>query len=158
MDDVTIFRLHSDDLVVGLWQDDVITEMWYIGEYVKAMLETTHFTEFQWNFCERSASLCCRSIPNPYPGLNEPTHIPQPNVTACTAVIQNCPDQSNQACGCLNTACEFCFNHADYCHDEAFPWLPDAHEAACVAGTQHCVNQPDGDGGPGAVVIDLLQN
>ncbi len=150
MSDITVFRLDAGDMAVALWQGNLVTEIWYVGTLVEEIMFSPGFQG--WQFCQRALQLCCSTVPNPYPGLGEPTTIPHPRISSCRIVARNCGEAAKQsACNCLDTACNFCFNEPEYCcggqqpPDPACltPWLPEESEAACDAGVEACVEAPD---------------
>ncbi len=152
MDDVTVARLIGGEMAVALWQDGVVTELWIAAGFYEELL---HPDFAGWNFCERGQQLCCETIDNPNPF--GPTKVPRPRVSSCGLVAVACPDRKDAVCDCLAYACDFCFNHWDYCDDEAYPWLPEDSEAACDAGLQYCVEHPDDDDGF-SILIDEIAN
>lgn len=155
MDDITIYYLGAGDMAIGLWQNGAIMEIHYVGALV---VEVMWIGFQQWNFCQRLKQLCCRKIEQPPPPFGLPD-IPKPNVAACRILAKNC-GMKQDACDCLNYACDFCFEHPAYCCGEEpppdpedpnapgpcpWPWLPADSEAACVAGGEICVEPPDED-------------
>lgn len=145
LDDVTIFRTHGLRIVVGLWQNGVITELWYAGSMVDALLSYDAQT---WpNTCNRAVQLCCHEEDVPWDPVppGQPTEHPWPNVDACSAAVANCGDNhKGAACQCLYDACNFCGENPDTCNDLEAWGIPiwEIVEAACVAGTA-CYEDPD---------------
>lgn len=149
MSDVTVFRLGGGDMAIALWQGNLVTEIWYVWTLVEEVMFSPGFQG--WQLCQRALALCCAAVPNPHPGLGEPTTIPHPRVDACRIVARNCGEAAkHSACDCLNTACNFCFDEPEYCcggqqpPDQACltPWLPEESEQACVVGVEVCVEPP----------------
>jgi len=149
MDDITIYELGAGDMAIALWQGGVITEIWYVGSLVEAIINPVWVG---WSFCERAQELCCETVPGPG-GFQTPDEVPKPHIQACKAVAQNCGEAAKQqACNCLNTACEFCDEEDGYpdlcCGDDEgeedcdYPWMPKSSEDACVAGVEVCVDPP----------------
>lgn len=161
MDDITIFYLGAGDLAIGLWQSGSIMEIHYVGSLVTEVLDPV----FQFvNFCPRLESLCCRKFVQPSPLFGQPD-VPAPNHSACQVLANNC-GKKQEACDCLMYACDFCFEHPEFCcgphlgdsgdPDCPWPWLPMGSEEACNVGGALCVDPP-GDDDEDAVIDAVFE-
>ena len=167
--DITIFRLGATEMAIGLWQGKSITEIWFVGTVIEELLLGPGTAGR--SFCDRGLTLCCQSLTVPSPGYGNPSSIPNPRISACKMVALVCGDAAKaSACDCLLDACNFCFDHPNYCCGNQppsdppcpLPWLPEASYAACEAGMEVCVTPPESPAppppGPLSLLLDEIAN
>lgn len=144
-DNVTIFRTFGG-MAIGLWQQGLITEIWYVGTFVQEALQVAQDPDPDGSMCEAVRLMCCATT----------NDVPNPNMEACAAALA-CPAEVAATCGCLDAIC-------DMCHPAPQPPAPACtaeqqalSDSACILGAPAC--QPPPPPIPDWVqdVIDLLQ-
>lgn len=144
LDDITLYRTRGENLAIGIWQEDSITELHYVGLLVGDLLQFQH--PDGGNTCDSAVALCCREFDIPFnTPVGSPNQYPFPSIDNCDGAISNCSkDHKTQACGCLVNACEFCTDHPAICaglEDEGVEIFENG-EQACATGTA-CYEDPD---------------
>ncbi len=145
MTDLSVAVMPGGELAIALWQGSSITEVWVAGSMVTDVLDDP--TLAGMTYSERSLELCCRSVQNPAGGAGQPNRLPHPHLANCMAAarLSDGADLA-QVCDCLNSACEICFAHPQYCCGDpalppapcATPWLLEESAGACAMHTELC--------------------
>lgn len=151
IDDVTIFKTFSG-AAIALWQQGAITEIHYVGTWVRELQETAAATLGHLTPCQMNLNHCCNSIP-PHSGNG----VWPPDLDSCNAIFNDCRlEQKLQACSCLATACNHCpYPHnPDTCSQEDFDLSRDACNAHSNNGCNSLTNPPPN---PHQQILDLLQ-
>lgn len=135
LDDLTIFRADDRDMVIALWRQQVITEIWYVGE----MIDAFDMTAGAASACEQAVERCRRVTPIVPPPAQPPLSYPDPHIPSCLAVLASC-DQGDvaAACDCLYQACVFCDMRAPHPVCVAVPGLEDLCAASCAIHVSLC--------------------
>jgi len=135
LSDVTVFRITPTALAVGLWQQNRIVEIWYVGEFVHAFLGMLQ----QLSACQRMEQLCCRDKECDDDNNPETPKVMVHNglMEACRRLWDKCPGKTDEACACILKNCSFCLvpNNATACTNCGLGALSDA---ACLLHFDLC--------------------
>lgn len=149
-DDLTIYKTYGG-MAIGLWQQGSITEIWYVGEFVQALVQEAQDPDPDQSMCQAALAICCsRADP-----ANNAT--PGDMKEACQAALL-CPNQKLAACACLDTLCGLCHPQPDPPTPPCSGAVLALSEAACLLGAPPCQLPPPPDV-PAWVqdIIDLLE-
>lgn len=143
LDDLTIFKTW-EGAAVCLWQEGAITEIWYVGTFVQALLAMVIEYDFD-SSCDASVAMCCATVPQPNPPGGQ---LPNPSTEACGAVVGGGCSANHKAaaCSCLQAACDMCEHPAPSTPgpDDCTPAQQEKSDKSCniSSASAACAPQP----------------